>query len=92
MSVQINRSDQLIGSNWIRKTNSEKHTVGHVLPTVGRRLSAKGYPMWASQGLWRKMYEFLLQEGVPTTREIWPTIFSEYCLAYKSHYKNAEDL
>ena len=35
MTVQINRSDKLIGSIWIRKANPERPTVGRGLPTVG---------------------------------------------------------
>ena len=35
MKVRINWSDQLIGSNWIRKANPERPTVGRMLPTVG---------------------------------------------------------
>ena len=64
MTVRINWSDQLNGSNWIRKANPEKPTVGHVLSTVGRGLSAKGCQQLTGQGLWRKIYGFSLDEGV----------------------------
>ena len=62
MTVRLNQSDQLIGSNWIRKANPEKRTVGRVLPTVGRVLPAEGCPPWAGQGLWRNMYRFSLHK------------------------------
>ena len=42
MTVQINRSDHLIGSNWTRKGNPERSTVGRVLPTMGRVLPTMG--------------------------------------------------
>ena len=57
MTVRQNRSDQLIGSNWIRRANPER-------PTVGRGLPAEGCPPWAGRGLRRKMSEFSLHEGV----------------------------
>ena len=82
MTVRQNQSDQLIGSNWIRKANRERPTVGRVLPTVGHGLPAECCPPWAGQGLWRKMYEFSLHEGVPTTRQICLGIFFESCWAY----------
>ena len=44
MMVRINRSDQIIESNWIRKANTERPTVGRVLATVGRGLPAEGCP------------------------------------------------
>ena len=71
MTVQKNRSDQLIGSNWIRKASLERPTVGCVLPTVGRvlptvgcGLPAEACPPWVGRGLCRKMSEFSLHEGV----------------------------
>ena len=58
MTVRKNQSDQLIGSNWIRKANPESPTVSHVLPTVGRvlptvghGLPAEGWPLRAGRGL-----------------------------------------
>ena len=42
LTVQINWSDQIIGSNWIRKANPERPTVGRVLPTVGHGLPTVG--------------------------------------------------
>ena len=75
MTVRKNWSDQLIGSNWIRKANPERLIMGCVLPTVGCGLPAKGCPPWADQGLWRKMYGFSLHEGVPITWEIYLSIF-----------------
>ena len=42
MTVRINQSDQLIGSNWIRKANPERPIVGCVLPTVGPVLPTVG--------------------------------------------------
>ena len=75
MTVRINRTDQLIGSDWIRKANPERPTVGSVLPT-------EGYPPWVGQGLWREMYGFSLHEGVPTIWEIFLSIFFESCWAY----------
>ena len=74
MTVRINRMDQLIGSDWIRKTNPER-------PTVGRVLSTEGWPPWVGRGLWRKMHGFSLHEGVPTIREIYLCIFFESCWA-----------
>ena len=68
MTVRINRTDQLIGSDWIRKANPERPTVGHVLPTLVCRLPTEGCPPWVGRGLWRKMYGFSLHEVVPTTR------------------------
>ena len=62
MTVRINRSDQLIGPNWIRKANPERPTVSRVLPTMGRGMPAKGFPLWAYQGLLRKMYGFSLHD------------------------------
>ena len=82
MTVRINRKDQLIGSDWIRKANPERPTAGRVLPTVGCRLSTEGCPPWVGRGLWRKMYGFSLHEGVPNTREIYLSIFFESCWAY----------
>ena len=38
MRVRQNWSDQLIGSNWIRRANPERPTVGRGLPTVGHGL------------------------------------------------------
>ena len=64
MTVRQNRSDQFIGSNWIRRANPERTTVGRGLPTVGRGLPTEGCPPWAGRGLRRKKYEFSLQEGV----------------------------
>ena len=71
MTVRQNRSDQLIGSNWIRKANPERPTVGRGLPTmgrglptVGRGLSAESCPQWAGRGLWHKISGFSLLEGV----------------------------
>ena len=75
MTVRTNRTDQHIGSDWIRKANSER-------PTVGCRLPTEGCPPWVGQGLWHKMYRFSLQEGVPTTWEIYLIIFFESCWAY----------
>ena len=74
MTVRINRTDQLIESDWIRKANLERPSVGRVLPT-------EGYPPWVGRGLWYKMYGFLLQERVPTIREIYLSIFFESCWA-----------
>ena len=62
MTVRQNRSDQLIGSNWIGKANLERPTVDRVLPTVGRGLPIEGCPPWAGRGLWRKMYGFSLHD------------------------------
>jgi hypothetical protein len=42
MTVRKNQSDQLIGSNGIRKANPQRPTVSHVLPTVGRVLLTVG--------------------------------------------------
>ena len=67
MTVRINRLDQLIGSYCIKKANPEKPTKSHVLPTVGRGMSAKGCPARTGQGLWRKMYGFSL--GCPDNSE-----------------------
>ena len=39
MTVRINQTDQLNGSDWIRKANPERPTVGHMLPT-------EGFPQW----------------------------------------------
>ena len=64
MTVLKNRSNQLIGSNWIRKANPERPTVGHGLPTVGRVLPSEGCLPWGGWGPWRKMYGFSLHEGV----------------------------
>ena len=75
MTVRIDRTDQLIGSDWIRKANPER-------PTVGRVLSAKGCPPWVGRGLWRKMYGFSLHEGVQTILEIYLSFFFESCWAY----------
>ena len=57
MTVRLNPSNQRIGSNWIRKANPKRTTVGRGLP-------AKGCPSWAGQGLWLKMSGFSLHEGV----------------------------
>ena len=59
MIVKINRSDQPIGSNWIRKANPERATVGCVLPTVGRGLPAEGCPPWAGRGLAQNVRIFI---------------------------------
>ena len=67
MTVRQNQSDQLIESNWIRKANPERPTVGLKLLTVGHGLPAEGCPPWAGQGLWRKMYGFSFHNRVPTT-------------------------
>ena len=82
MMVQINRSDQLIRSNWIRKANPERPIVGRELPTVGHQLPTEGCPPWAGQGLWRKTYRFSLHKGIPTTWEICLIIFFESCWSY----------
>ena len=82
MTVRINRTDQLIGSDWIRKANPER-------PTVGCRLPTEGCPPWVGRGLWRKMYGFSLHKGVPTIWEIYLFIFLESCWAYWSYYKNS---
>ena len=82
MRVQINRTDQLIRLDWIRKANPERPTVGRVLPTLGCRLPTKDFPPWVGRGLRRKLYGFSLHEGVPTTREIFLSIFFESCWAY----------
>ena len=42
MTVQINRTDQLIESDWIRNAIQERPTVGRVLPTGGCRLPTVG--------------------------------------------------
>ena len=62
MTVRINGTDQLIGSDWIRK--------------------AEGCPPWVGRGLWRKMYGFSLNEGVPTIWDIYLSIFFESCWAF----------
>ena len=49
MAMRQNRLDQLMGSNWIRKANPERPTVGHG-------------PLAAQ--LWHKMSRFSLHEGV----------------------------
>ena len=82
MTVRINWKEQLIGSDWKRKANSERPTVGRELPTVGCGLSTEGCPPWVGRGLWRKMYGFLLHEGVLTTGEICLSISFESCWAY----------
>ena len=55
MMVRINRLDQLIGSNWIRKADWERSTVGRGLPS-------EGCSQWAGRGLWRKMYGLSLHD------------------------------
>ena len=89
MAVQINRSDQLIGSNWIRKSNP-----------VCCPLWAVCCPPWAVgcqprathrgqvKGFGAKCTDF----HYTTTREICLSIFFESCWAYRSHFKNVKDL
>ena len=51
MTVRINRTDQLIGTDWIRKANPERPAVGRVLPTVGRsRTLAKNVRVFIARG------------------------------------------
>ena len=75
MTVRQNRSDQLIGSNWIRRANPERLTVGRGLPivgrglpTVGRGLPTVGCPPWAShRGPWAAHRgPWAARRGLPT--------------------------
>ena len=68
MTVQINRSDQLIGSNWIRKGNPERSTVGRVLPTMGRVLPTVGHVLPTVGGVLPTMGRVLptVGRGLPT--------------------------
>ena len=76
MTVQINRSDQLIGSNWIRKANTERPTVGRVLPTVGCP------PRAAHRGQVEDFGTKFTDFHCMTAREICFRIFFESCWAY----------
>ena len=72
MMVQQNRLDQLIGSNWIRKANPERPTVGRGLPSVDRGLPTVGRSRTLAQNVW-----IFIARGCPTTQKIRLSIFLE---------------
>ena len=106
MTVRINWLDHLIGSNWIRKANPERPTVGpcaaHRGPCATHRWPCAAHhgPWAARQGLptvgrlgnLAQNVCIFIARGCLTTREIRVSIFFESCWVYWSHYKSAWDL
>ena len=93
MTVQQNRSDQLIGSTWMRKANPKRPTVGRGLPTVGCGLPTVGFPLWAVGCLPRAAHrgkvknlaqkvQIFIAGGCPNTQEVRLSIFFESFRAY----------